>query len=60
MKNLSNLSDDDLTVMVQNGEEGAFDEIYNRYWDKLYYTAHRMTRSSELAEEITQDTFILL
>ncbi|WP_221390338.1 RNA polymerase sigma factor [Dyadobacter sp. NIV53] len=59
MKNYRSCSDEDLTSLVKNGEEAAFDEIYNRYWDKLYYTAHRMMKSSELAEEITQDTFML-
>ena len=59
MKNYCSCSDEDLTFLVKNGEEAAFDEIYNRYWDKLYYTAHRMMKSPELAEEITQDTFML-
>lgn len=59
MKNYRSCSDEDLTFLIKNGEEAAFDEIYNRYWDKLYYTAHRMMKSPELAEEITQDTFTL-
>src|SRR5690606_35339231 len=29
------------------------------YWDKLYYNAHRMVKSAAIAEEITQDTFML-
>jgi RNA polymerase sigma-70 factor (family 1) len=56
---LQHFSDDELTALMKEGEEGAFDEIYNRYWDKLYYTAHRMVKSAEVAEEITQDTFML-
>lgn len=44
---------------MREGEEGAFDEIYQRYWDKLYYAAHRMVKSAAIAEEITQDTFML-
>lgn len=59
MTDFRSFSDEDLTSLVKNGEEAAFDEIYNRYWDKLYYTAYRMLKSAELAEEITQDTFML-
>ena len=59
MKNYRSFSDEDLTSLVKNGEDTAFDEIYNRYWEKLFYTAHRMVKSVELAEEITQDTFML-
>ncbi|MDJ1469911.1 sigma-70 family RNA polymerase sigma factor [Cytophagaceae bacterium YF14B1] len=60
MINLKNLSDDELTILMKNGIEGAFDEIYNRYWDKLFYAAYRMVKSTQVAEEITQDTFMLV
>jgi RNA polymerase sigma-70 factor (family 1) len=56
---LSSLSDDQLAAALREGEERVFDEIYVRYWDKLYYTAHRMVKSAAVAEEITQDTFML-
>lgn len=59
MTDFRNHSDDELTALMKEGEDGAFDEIYNRYWDKLFYTAHRMLKSAEVAEEITQDTFML-
>ncbi len=59
MSNHSSLSDEELARQVRSGENAAFDEIYNRYWDKLFYTAHRMVKSAEIAEEITQDTFML-
>jgi RNA polymerase sigma-70 factor (family 1) len=54
------LSDHELTTLLKKGEAAAFEEIYNRYWDKLFYMAHRITKSAETAEEITQDTFLLL
>jgi len=55
----ASLSDDQLTALLREGEDRAFDEIYARYWDKLYYAAHRMVKSAAVAEEITQDTFML-
>lgn len=59
MNHFRNLSDEELTALMKDGEEAAFDEIYHRYWDKLYYTAHKMVKSAAVAEEITQDTFML-
>jgi RNA polymerase sigma-70 factor (family 1) len=59
MVDFRNYSDDELAALMKDGEEGAFDEIYNRHWDKLFYTAHKMVKSAEIAEEITQDTFML-
>ncbi|QRR02056.1 sigma-70 family RNA polymerase sigma factor [Dyadobacter sandarakinus] len=59
MTGFESFSDEELTALMQRGEYGAFDEIYNRYWDKLYYTAHRIVKSAEVAEEVTQDTFML-
>ena len=59
MTDFHNFPDDALAALMKEGAEGAFDEIYNRYWDKLYFLAHRMVKSAEVAEEITQDTFML-
>ncbi|MCF0050343.1 sigma-70 family RNA polymerase sigma factor [Dyadobacter sp. LJ53] len=59
MTHFQHFSDDELAALMKEGEEGAFDEIYNRHWDKLFYAAHRMVKSAEVAEEITQDTFML-
>ncbi|WP_316817271.1 RNA polymerase sigma factor [Pedobacter nyackensis] len=53
-------SDSELTAMLKNGEDGVYKEIYNRYWDKLYYIAHRILKSQEATEEVVQDVFVLL
>jgi RNA polymerase sigma-70 factor (ECF subfamily) len=60
MVDYDELSDDKLTTLLKTGDEAAFEKIYNRYWDKMFYNAHRIVKSSELAEEITQDVFLLL
>lgn len=54
------LSDTELITMLKSGEEGVYKEIYNRYWDKLYYIAHRLLKSQEATEEVVQDVFVLL
>lgn len=54
------LSDNELAVLLKDGEEGVYKEIYNRYWDKLYYIAHRILKTQEATEEVVQDVFVLL
>lgn len=46
--------------MLRNGDESAFTKIYNLYWDKLYYTAHKLLKDTDAAEEIVQEVFLKL
>jgi len=54
------LTDDELTQLLRKGNESAFTYIYNLYWDKLYYIAHRLLKDSNAAEEIVQEVFLTL
>lgn len=38
----------------------AFEEIYNRYWNKLYAAAYKRLQSKEVSEELVQDLFTSL
>lgn len=60
MVDYDEFSDDELTTLLKTGEAAAFEEIYNRYWKKMFYSACRIVKSTEIAEEITQDVFLLL
>ncbi|WP_295654290.1 RNA polymerase sigma-70 factor [uncultured Mucilaginibacter sp.] len=53
--NLFNLSDIELLAMVKDDSMEAFEELYNRYWKKLYAFAYKRIRSREITEEIIQD-----
>lgn len=53
-------TDSELLQFLVNGEEGAFTEIYNRYWKKLIALAYSHTRDKFLAEEIVQEVFLSL
>ncbi|WP_182957081.1 RNA polymerase sigma factor [Pedobacter gandavensis] len=53
-------SDDGLMLRLRQGDELAFTEIYNRYWDKLYYIAHKLLKDQEAAEGIVQDVFLMI
>jgi RNA polymerase sigma-70 factor (ECF subfamily) len=52
------LRDEDLLLLLQQGHTPAFRELYLRYWNKLYYIAHRRLKSAPAAEEIVQDVFL--
>src|ERR1700752_340968 len=45
---------------VETQDEEAFTEIVNRYGDKIYRTALRITHSPSGAEDVLQEVFITL
>lgn len=55
--NLRNLSDDELLEVFEQHYLAAFEEIYNRYWLKLYAAAYNRLKDREAAKEIIQDFF---
>jgi RNA polymerase sigma-70 factor (family 1) len=54
------LDDSDLLQLLLQGEEGAFSEIYERYWKLLFYTAHNIIRDKDIAQDVVQEVFISL
>jgi RNA polymerase sigma-70 factor (family 1) len=60
MKNFKAYSDEGLLKLLKKQELGAFEEIYLRYWRKLYSAAYKRVQSRETAEEIVQDIFTSL
>ena len=58
MRGYSEHSDNKLLELLRHEEDAyAFEEIYNRYWDKLYAAAYKRVKCAEAAEEIVQDLF---
>ena len=55
---LDRLTDGQLVERAQTGEQAAFGELYDRYFERIYDFLTRMMRSRSEAEDITQDTFI--
>ncbi len=49
-----------LFSLFKEGKQAAFDEIFNRYWEKLYEYAFHRTQSKDAAFEIVQDIFTSL
>lgn len=53
-------SDNELYLLFQNGNEAAFDILYSRYWKILLYKALQKLDSEDDAEEIVQDSLMVL
>ena len=54
------ISDSILIKDFQNGNEQAFNEIVNRYKDKLNTYVFYFVNDTDLSEDIVQDTFLIL
>jgi RNA polymerase sigma-70 factor (ECF subfamily) len=58
MKNLKKMTDEELVVLYSIGENQAFDTLLNRYQNRLYSYIFFIVKSTELAEDIFQETFV--
>lgn len=56
----STYTDQELTALLKAGDEFAFTEVYNKYWDKLFYVAAKKLNDEAEAEEAVQDIFLAL
>jgi len=44
--------------LLKQDDDGAFTELYNRYWEKLLFVAGIKLRDLAIAEELVQDIFL--
>jgi RNA polymerase sigma factor (sigma-70 family) len=58
MKNLNQLTDDELVKLYETGNNPAFEILLLRYKSKVYTYIYLIVRNRELSEDIFQDTFI--
>ena len=54
------LTDRDLVDGVCQGNEASFNELYNRYFRRIYGFVHGRLRNHADAEEVTQETFVTI
>lgn len=54
------LSDEALVTALHSSDMTAFEELYERYWSKLWNAAAKRVSDKEQAEEIVQDFFAQL
>lgn len=53
----ASLNDEQLTALLLSDDVRAFDELYNRYWSRLYVHALKRIQEEEAARELVQDVF---
>ncbi|KRT17860.1 hypothetical protein ASU31_00780 [Pedobacter ginsenosidimutans] len=58
MSTFSKFTDDELLLLITQGKVGAFEEVYERYWAKLYNSAHKRLDNHAICEEVVQDVFV--
>jgi RNA polymerase sigma-70 factor (family 1) len=51
-------SENEYILALQNDSNEAFEYLYHLYAPRLYGFVHNLTKSSDLAEEVVQETFI--
>ncbi len=49
--------DSTLVLLLRQGDEEAFEFLYNRYWEKLLTVAYHRIGSMDVAKELVQDVF---
>lgn len=53
-------TDIDLIQLLKKGDELAFDEIYERYWQDAYAAAFKILHREEICVDVVQDIFVWL
>jgi RNA polymerase sigma-70 factor, ECF subfamily len=56
--NLAEMSDEDLILLVQEGNNQAFDALVGRYKNRLYTYLYRLLGNADEAEELAQEAFV--
>ncbi len=57
-RDLSDATDQDVVRYARGGSEAAYRELIRRYQRPVFSLVYRMVRDRELAEDLTQETFI--
>lgn len=52
------MTDDNLLLLLKEGDASAYDQLYYRYWKKLYSHVHLRVDDREAAKDIVQNLFI--
>ena len=60
MKLYSNLSDQELTILLKNGDQIAYTAIFERYTEVLLRHAYRLLHNRHEANDVIQDVFLTL
>lgn len=51
-------SDIELWILVKQGDSGAFEKLYRRYWEKFYTICYWHLLDQESAKDLVQEAFV--
>ena len=54
------ITNNELITRLQNDDKEAFNELYRKYHSAIYYNILKLTRDTNVAEDILQEVFIIL
>jgi RNA polymerase sigma-70 factor (ECF subfamily) len=55
---LASATDQEVVVLARHGQDAAYRELVRRYERPVFSLVYRMVRDRELAEDLTQETFV--
>jgi len=55
---MEHLSDQNILLLMQRDDHGAFDILFDRYWQRLFLSARSRLNDSDTAKDIVQEIFI--
>ncbi|HYG40407.1 MAG TPA: RNA polymerase sigma-70 factor [Cytophagales bacterium] len=58
--NFNHYTDEELFILLKQGDKRAFDQIYDRFWKRLFLTAYKRIKSLEDSKDLVQDLFASL
>ncbi|UZR98399.1 RNA polymerase sigma-70 factor [Chondrinema litorale] len=58
MSEFKSLPDEELNSLLSKGNNFAFQELFNRYWEKLYIAAYKVLGDEVICEDIVQEIFL--
>lgn len=57
MNNYSSHNDRQLLILIQSGDDSAFAELYERYWELIFRHILKMLRDKDDTKDLTQEIF---
>lgn len=60
MKVYAEFPDSQLIKRLKEGDNAAFTEIYERYWEFLYQASYKILKDSNVCDDLVQEVFVWL
>lgn len=60
LRNLKQVSDEKLAILLREDGGKVLDEIFDRYWEKLFRYANKIVMNEDAAKDVVQEVFVKL